>query len=61
MPSLEIQMIESSFDFGNAPAFIFSDFPGFTTDIKEVFYISRKKYRFLRNVYLMNEFFKAMH
>lgn len=55
-------MVQSLFDFGNMPTLIFCDFPGmpgFTTAMKEVFSISLKKYRFLRNIGSMNEFFKA--
>ena len=45
MQSLEIQGVQSSFDFGNMPTLDFCDFPGmpgFTTDTKEIFSIFLK-------------------
>lgn len=64
MPSLGLQVVQPSFDSVNISALVFCEFsgmPGFTAVIKKVLSISLKKYRFLRNICLMTETFKATH
>jgi len=64
VPSLGLQVVQSSFDSVNISALVFCEFSGllgFTAVIKGVLSISVKKYRFLRNICSVNETFKATH